>query len=142
MCTAGDLETVRGGSDHDNAREEGTAPSAPAQASVHKGRVFVSLGSCVVPCFSLVLIDVLLFLCIRWYVQSVVPLVREEFKSIFRFSWHICFTLPPPLRDRLNVIMPQVYTHEKYDITLRPCIPSRPTVSTPPSPPKRRNRNV
>ena len=51
-------------------KEEETAPSAPARASAHKRRVFVSLDSCVVPYFSLELVDVLLLsVCIRWRVQ-------------------------------------------------------------------------
>ena len=43
MCTAGDLGKVRGGSEQDKARKEGTAPSAPARASAHERRVFVPL---------------------------------------------------------------------------------------------------
>ena len=63
MCTAGILRKVSRGSEQDTAREEGTAPSAPARASAHKRRVFVSLDYiCDVPYFSLELIDVL-FLC-------------------------------------------------------------------------------
>ena len=71
MCTAGDLGKVRGGSEQDKAREEGTAPSAPARASAHRRRVLVSLDPCVVLYLSLELIDVCCFVCvIRWYVQS------------------------------------------------------------------------
>ena len=71
MCTAGDLGKVRGGSEQDKAREEGTAPSAPARAPAHKRRVLVFLDSCVVTYFSLVLIDVLLFLCAYQVVRTV-----------------------------------------------------------------------
>ena len=71
MCTAGDLGKVRGGSEQGKAREEGTAPSAPARASAHKRRVFVFLDyTCVVPYFSLELIDVL-FLCVYQVVRTV-----------------------------------------------------------------------
>ena len=71
MCTAGVLGKVSGGSEQDRAREEGTAPSAPAGASAHKRRVFVSLYSCcVVPYYSLELIDVL-FLCVYQVVRTV-----------------------------------------------------------------------
>ena len=37
------LDKVKGGSGQDRARKEGTSPSAPARASAHKRRVFVSL---------------------------------------------------------------------------------------------------
>ena len=71
MCTTGVLGKVRGGSEQDRAREEGTAPSAPARASAHKRRVFVSLDStCVVPYPSLELIDVF-FLCVYQVVRIV-----------------------------------------------------------------------
>ena len=64
------LGKARGGSEQDRTREEGTAPSAPARASAHKRRVFVSLDSCIVPYFSLELIDVL-FLCVYQVVLAV-----------------------------------------------------------------------
>ena len=44
-----DLEKVREGSEQEKKKEEGTALSAPARASVHQRRVFVFLDStCVV----------------------------------------------------------------------------------------------
>ena len=46
------------------SKEEETAPSAPARASAHKRRVFVSLDYCVVPYSSLELVHVLLCLCV------------------------------------------------------------------------------
>ena len=55
------MRKVRGGSEQDRAREEGTAPSVPARASAHKRRVFVSLDfCCVIPYYSLELINVLI----------------------------------------------------------------------------------
>ena len=72
MCSAGDLDKVKGGSGQDRARDEGTAPSARARASAHKRRVFVFLGFCVVPYFSSELLDfgvVLVCASIWWYVQ-------------------------------------------------------------------------
>ena len=63
MCTAGDLGEVRGRSEQDNVREEGTAPSAQASASAHKKRVFVFLDSCVRDS-SLELIYVLFVACV------------------------------------------------------------------------------
>ena len=47
MCTAVVLRKVRGGSEQDRARKEGTAPSAPSRASAHKRRVIGSLDFCV-----------------------------------------------------------------------------------------------
>ena len=71
MCTAGVSGKVRGGSEQDRTREKGTAPSAPARASAHKRHVFFSLDfCCVVPCYSLELIDVL-FLCVYQVVRTV-----------------------------------------------------------------------
>ena len=71
MCTAGVLRKVKGRSEQNRARKEGTAPSAPARASAHKRRVFVSLDFCVVvPYYSLELIDVL-FLCVYQMVRTV-----------------------------------------------------------------------
>ena len=71
MCTAEGLRKVGGGSEQDRAREEGTVPSAPARASAHKRRVFVSLDFCwLVPYYSLELIDVL-FLCVYQVVRTV-----------------------------------------------------------------------
>ena len=76
MCTAGNVGKVRGGSERNKSREEGTAPSAPAQASAHKTRVIVPLDFCVVSYFSLELIDVLLFLCAYQVVRTKVQQCR------------------------------------------------------------------
>ena len=63
---------IRGGSEKDKAREEQTAPSATPRALAHKRRVFVSSILMLFNiCFSLDLIDMLLFLCAYQVVRTV-----------------------------------------------------------------------
>ena len=106
MCTAGVLGKVRGGSEQDRTSEEGTAPSAPARVSAHKRRSFISLVfCCVVPYYSLELIDVL-FLCVYQVVRtvqySVVSSSRVQVDFSFFKARMISFSMAVTLHDHIT----------------------------------------